>query len=180
MFSVHKILQQQTDKHVPWPHVITMCMSHLLKSISPDWWVCRCCKEKQPTFKEPPEWLTCVASTTLARVQQHSTPKTEHNRWTLFILLCLFFLYGVLGEEYTANWSIDLKCNCYWMCTVEYGILDALFMDSLNMCVNQPMKQWPSKIRNLCNILHRSNYTIIIPVYYVSLQACEQWCLLLL
>ena len=87
VFSVHKILQQ-TDKHVSWPHIITMCMSHLLKYISSDWWVCRCCKEKRPTFKEPPEWLTCVASTTLARVQQHSTP--EHHRLTFYYVFVMF------------------------------------------------------------------------------------------
>lgn len=74
------MLQQQTDKHVLWAHVITMCMSHLLKSISPeDQWVCHCHQEKLPAFKEPPEWLACVASTTIARVQRYSTPTTEHH-----------------------------------------------------------------------------------------------------
>ena len=55
-----------------------MCMSHVLKSIGPDQWVCMCHSGdrsvKMSAFKEPSEWMTCVASTMLARVQHNHTP----------------------------------------------------------------------------------------------------------
>lgn len=72
------LFHQSNQLQVSWFHVITMCMSHVLKSISPEQWICLCSHgdDKMSAFKEPSEWMTCVASTMLARVQHNSTPST--------------------------------------------------------------------------------------------------------